>query len=654
MKKLCAMLLCITMLLSLVCVAQAATTLNFVDTFDDLAVGTISAKGVTDYAHAFGAAFYNEGASLAITEDGYKGNALTITENDTARFKIALLNETAAFAPTADAPVHVSFKLRVDNNIGEFSIDSGYDSLCCIMKSDNDYFFSPNNKSGNMTCVPGEWYDIQVKFSPNRADIRITDKNGTSVTGYRANNANYLVINSSRAKGQPTVAGQQISIDEISIIQGDGTDALNFVSSNYGVVPKADVTSIPVVDVDFDDYEASSGKSFNDYLVDTGDFAAPCMLPGNFTLTMDDDCNGGKSPRISGEIKNTSFFTNAANFDSGKAYASMKVRINVDTGANQGYFGFGKYASAANDMSYELFIRSGYFYTWNYWGRENSYKYTPDVWYTIVVEYETVNSTKCANLYIYDDKNALVYSATPTGAAANRAVDAAHMTFCFDGTANMNIDDIKVIKAESDGEIDSQAFIAKEILGVSASDPESVVHSTTPVIKASFDQIVADGSTAKFTAAGKDDIEATIKYTGSPLVEITPVTPLDYDTNYTLDLTGIKGLNGQGLAAGSATTLSVKTPVYSMGTMTYGAEYAGTTATVTVNFTNSNLTKLDAAVIGVLTKDNKLEYCSVQTLKEASLGSNTLTFTNLPEDRSGMEFKLYVWDNFASLKPLFK
>ena len=248
MKK-CISFLLITMivLLANVTLVSADTSvLNFLDTFDELDVGTISATGVTSYAHAFGAAFYNEGAFLEITEDGYKGNALTITENDTSRFKIALLNETAAFAPTADAPVHISFKLRVDNNIGEFSIDSGYDTLCCTMKSDNDYFFSPNNKSGNMTCVPGEWYDIQVKFSPNRADIRITDKNGTSVTGYRANNANYLVINSSRANNQPTVAGQQISIDEIRILQGEEISTEPEVKTSEGLTqPTKGVSRMP-------------------------------------------------------------------------------------------------------------------------------------------------------------------------------------------------------------------------------------------------------------------------------------------------------------------------------------------------------------------------------------------------------------------------
>lgn len=223
MKKYIAFFLIAAVMLlgSAVVVLADTPVLSSLDSFDTLNTGTVSAADVTTYAKAFGSWFYPEGSSLEIIEDGYSGKALKITENDATKFQIALLNDTAVFAPTADAPVYVSFKLKVDGNTGDFLINSGYDSLCYIMTSGSDYIFMPTNKSGNLTCTPGEWYDIQVKFSPNRADIRITDKYGTSVTGYRANNANYLYMYSCRGNGWASVAGQQIIFDEIRISQGE-------------------------------------------------------------------------------------------------------------------------------------------------------------------------------------------------------------------------------------------------------------------------------------------------------------------------------------------------------------------------------------------------------------------------------------------------
>ena len=226
MKK-CISFLLITVIMLLsgaVLVSADTPVLNSLDSFDTLTTGRITAAEVTNYANAFGSSFYPEGSSLEITEDGFNGGkALTITENDTTKFQIALHNDTTAFAPTADAPVYVSFKVKIKDNVdntAKYLINSGYDALCYIMLRNDSYVFFPNSGSGNLTCVPNEWYDIQVKFTPGRADIRITDKNGTSVTGYRANNAGYLYMYSSSGGSAASVAGQSIAFDEIRISQG--------------------------------------------------------------------------------------------------------------------------------------------------------------------------------------------------------------------------------------------------------------------------------------------------------------------------------------------------------------------------------------------------------------------------------------------------
>ncbi len=229
---------------------SADTVLDSLDSFETLTPGVVSAADVTNHAKAFGSWFYPEGSTLEITEDGYNGgNAFTITENDTVKFQFALFNDTTPFVATADSPVYVSFKVMIKENIDNtaiFQINSGYDSLCNIMPSGSDYVFSPTNKNANLICNPGEWYDVLVKFSPNRADITITDKNGTSVTGYRANNAGFLYMYSSGGSSSPSKPGQSIAFDEIRILQGADASSEPTVKTAKGIFdPDEKVSQVP-------------------------------------------------------------------------------------------------------------------------------------------------------------------------------------------------------------------------------------------------------------------------------------------------------------------------------------------------------------------------------------------------------------------------
>lgn len=273
MKKYIVFLLIVMITLSNAVFVSADTVLDSMDTFDDLSLGTVSQADLTNYAKSLGGKFYPEGASMEITDDGFNGgNAFTITENDTKKFQIAILNDTEVFAPTENAPVYVSFKIKVKDNLDNtaiFQINYGFDSLCNIMASGSNYVFAPTNKSGNLICIPDEWYDVQIKLTTSRAEIKITDANGTSVTGYRANNAGFLYIYSSAGATAPSIAGQSIAFDEIRILQGEEISTEPKVYTPDGdLQPTENVSRIPEFDFC---YEPLMKVSANDMIVTVAD-----------------------------------------------------------------------------------------------------------------------------------------------------------------------------------------------------------------------------------------------------------------------------------------------------------------------------------------------------------------------------------------------
>lgn len=639
MKKLCSLFLSILMIVSGICVAEATTSLNAALTFDEMTTGAITP------AQLSGAIFRapeGKSTALEITEDGYKGKALKITS--AADNQVV---QTQSFEATEDEPVYISFKLQILNkgtSTTTFPIDFGWDSLVNIQPNGGRDVLWTIGSNQKIPYELGKWYDFRIKFTPGRADVQIEDENGNIAAGYRVAANKYL-----RFKAQNGVC---VAMDEVQVIKGDGSDSLSFVSSDYGATP---FNKTVVAHEKFDDPSITNLRNYmitnNPNFVSSGFYE-----PEYLAHTMESDCNGGYCPEITIVDGRAPFFNTAtASYDTGKAFVSTKIKIVNDTDANGtkynlGNFGFGV-ANSSDPTSDDLMIRNGVFETWHYWGRQ-TYTYTPDVWYTIVFEFEKVSGVNQASVHIYDDRgNKVLYSApVPNQSPKGALTDSARMSYrAMKEPATYQIDDIMVLQTDAE---DSNAFIACEILGEKSG---ADIFTTTPVIKASFDQVVAAGSTAKFTATGKEDIAATVKYTGSPLVEISPVSPLDYDTEYRLNLAGVKGINGQGLATSSLTNLSLKTPVYTVGGLTVGTpSFTGTDMEVDVTFANEEYKELNAYVIAALYTGNKLEWVEIQKVTGAELGENTFTFKNVPEGAESMELRVFAWDNFTQLRPLYR
>ena len=652
MKKLCAMFLCITMLLSLVCVAQAATSLNLADTFDDLAVGNITAADIAAYSNAFDNCNYfrPKDAQISITADGYKGNAVTFVENggEACLIDIRNGNANASFAPTAAEPVYLSFKMKIVNSINNTErfhiVTSNNSTLMLVQNNGGNYlWWNQANETGTrFKCVEGEWVDVQVKMTTGKTEIKVSDMHGNVNTSYRDETSAFIrITNASK------IEGSSFALDEIRIIQGDGTDALNITASSYGSSPS---TKTVVANETFEGW--TSGK-LETYMATSGNWASKYIYDGERSTITREECDGNISPAIKtlGSYKPNGA-SKSTTFETGVAYTAFDFKITNDLRATDTSAGTSIAQLGVNDYNEYLWVHNGNFRLRPPFTDGKAVAYTRDVWYTIVTTFENKGTTNHLTIKIYDkDGNVVLSDEADTTAITFAAV-------WFEGygitDAEFCIDNVKVIHEESTVSNIINGSVMTEILGGKSKENLS---TTTPAVKVSFDGIVADGSTAKFVSADKE-IAATVKFTGSSLVEIAPVTPLDYDTSYTLDLSGIKGLNNQGLATGSTTALSLKTPVYSVGTMAVGTPaYNGTQVTVPVTFTNENVEELNATVIAALfsgENSDKLVWAQTKNIVAGKMGENEFTFTNLPENVGNMELKVFAWDNFDSLKPLYK
>ncbi len=650
MKKLCAMFLCITMLLSLVCVAQAATSINQVDTFDDLSVGTISAADIAAYSNAFDNCNYfrPNGAAISITNDGYMGNAVTFVEDGGSGFLIDIRDgkKNANFAPTADEPVYLNFKMKIVDSIDEtqaFQIQtSAGSSLMYIQKNGDTYMWWHAGDTVRFKCIEGEWVDVQVKMTVGKTEIKVSDMHGHINTASRNETSQYI-----RIKNVNMLENASIALDEIRIIQGDGTDALNITASSYGSSPS---TKTVVANETFEGW--TNGK-LEAYMGTSGNWASRYIYDGERSTITREECDGNISPAIKtlGSYKPNGA-SKSTTFETGVAYTAFDFKITNDLRATDTSAGTSIAQLGVNDYNEYLWVHNGTFRLRPPFTDGKAVAYTRDVWYTIVTTFENKGTTNHLTIKIYDKDGNVVLS----DEADTTAITFAAVWFEGYGVADteFSIDNVKVIHEESTVSNIINGSVMTEILGGKSKENLS---TTTPAVKVSFDGIVADGSTAKFVSADKE-ISATVKFTGSSLVEIAPVTPLDYDTSYTLDLSGIKGLNNQGLATGSTTALSLKTPVYSVGTMAVGTPaYNGTQVTVPVTFTNENVDELNAMVIAALfsgENSDKLVWAQTKNIVAGKMGENEFTFTNLPENADTMELKVFAWDNFDSLKPLYK
>lgn len=659
MRKVCALFLCIAMLFTSIIISEAAVTgtpyNNFVD-FDGLTTGTITADSVKSQLSKL---FYSWEAKLGgndfeIVEDGYRGKALKITSKGSGD-KLKMVSVT--IPTTAGESAYMSFKFKIDetpNVYTYYNFKLNGESVIKVQNTADDFgnvrIYLTNGYS--IACEVGKWYGVQLKLSRtdggnSRCDALVTAPTGDTTTGYVTDGTGtkYLYVWDDSHN-----AGQSIVFDEMRMTYGQENAAPALLESSLGLTP---YEKTAIGDANFDEY-----THVRNYMLSKTDvFGTPNGFYDTdyFTSKQVDDCNGGKAPEISVIAARKPFFNTVdTDFSTGKTFVSFKVRMAKNTGS---YFriGLGQ-ATSSGDGGYELAVQNGNFEFWNYWGRGSGIPYIPNVWYTIVVEFETKDGTKQASCYIYDDQGSVIaYRPADTSEALSRATEITGRVslWCFSNAAGSEatfaLDDFRILRATSAEGLNSSEIISKEILG--KTPVKGLAETTTPVIMAKFDQIISEDSTVKFVS-GSDEIEGEIIYKGTDAVEIVPVSSLEYGTYYRMDLSGIKGIGG---TAGAVKALSIETVPYSMGTFTYSEpDYDGTTATVEVDFVKPGINKVYAQVIGALYSGDELVWSSVKSLSDAPKDNNIITFTNLPKDTTDMEFKLFAWDNFSSLKPLFK
>lgn len=663
-----------TMILSsVVFVAQAdEEPVVSIDTWDNFETGEITESTLRTETNVFkktsgSNAIWYQGATVTIAEDGYKGKCLTVVNNAVASADKGLQIQTNDY-PSSDNDVDLYFKFRVNDSKNESFLQFLVgNTQIALLHKDGRFWNMDNDKSYHRTLyyTAGEWYDVHVKIAGTLVTTTISDKNGGSVVSEKT----FAGVKAFIIKPSTLIHESSYSIDEVTAIYGGQKENISFVSANYGekYVPVAPVEKTVEMLETFDDSTIANLNYYinNSKIGDSKNFVDNGFWTSYTGLSMESDCKGGYAPEltvISG--RRPWFNTKTVEYGNNKAFASMRFKVvndNNDT-APIADLGFGTADSSSNKGGAELKIQNGTFETFNYFGNK-TYKYIDDIWYTIVFEFEKVENQDQVTLHIYNNQGeevlhcdpvlnqALSFGCTLTGVAKF----AFKVKALENGTHTLgtySFDDISIVTTSEES---SEDFIVEEIMGLKSANTPGTVYTTTPVVKANFDQVVAEGSTAKFTAEGKEDVETVITGTGTPLVEIIPVTPLDYGTSYVLDLSNIKGLNEQAFATASAGTYMMNVAPYSVGTMAVGTPaFADGKMTVNVTFTNAQVGQLNTNLIAALyDANNKLVWAQKKNVAEAKMGQNVFTFSNLPENASELELRVFAWDNFTTLKPLY-
>jgi len=660
-----------TMILSsVVFVAQASEPVTVIDTWDDLETGEITESTLRTVTNVFkkssgSNALWYQGATVTIAEDGYKGKCLTVVNNAVASTDKGLQIQTDDYDSSVN-DVDLYFKFRINDNKNtsflRFLVGS---TEIALVHSDGRFWNRDNDGSYHRTLyyTTGVWYDVHIKMAGTLVTTTMSDKDGNSVVSQRtiSGATKALII-----RENTVVDGASYSIDEVTAIYGGQKGNISFVSANYGFAYNAPTTTVEM----YEGFNDSTIANLNYYIRNSKYNSVDNFVDNGFWtsytgLSMESDCKGGYAPEltvISG--KRPWFNTKTVEYGNNKAFASMRFKVvndNNDT-APIADLGFGTADSSSNKGGAELKIQNGTFETFNYFGNK-TYKYIDDIWYTIVFEFEKVENQDQVTLHIYNNQGeevlhcdpvldqALSFGCTLTGVAKF----AFKVKALENGTHTIgtySFDDISIVTTNAEF---SEDFIVEEIMGLNSTNTPGAVYTTTPVVKANFDQVVAEGSTAKFTAEGKEDVETVITGTGTPLVEIIPVKPLDYGTSYVLDLSNIKGLNQQAFSTASAGTYMMNVAPYSVGTMEVGTPaFADGKMTVNVTFTNAEVGQLNTNLIAALyDANNKLVWAQKKNVAEAKMGQNVFTFSNLPENASELELRVFAWDNFTTLKPLY-
>ncbi len=520
----------------------------------------------------------------------------------------------------------------------------------------------------NFTFTPNMWYNFVFEFEnvdgTNQATLHVYDDQYNKVLGSApvpgtkpTNGAGAGVISNALVSVYQYNGVSTWAIDDVKIVKTAEENSEAFILNEFG---KRYFKNEVVATEAFNDANITNLHS---YANSSAALSSPALWDSYVTHTMVDDCNGGYAPQLTSiSGKQACVSTEPVEIGDDKTFVSMRFKV-VDQGT--GIIGMTlNPATPGGSNGYDILIRNGRIDTWNYWGRIENYTFVPDMWYNFIFEFENVDGTNQATLHVYDDEynkvlgSAPVSGKTPNNGAGSGVISNALVSlYQYTGVSTWSMDDVKIIKTTEE---DTEAFIKSEIFGKKLDLPaapqvDNTVYTTKPVIKVGFDQIVGEASVVAFKSEGKSDVAGVVRYAGSTMVDIYPATPLEYDTEYVLDISGVKGLAGQGLASASSQGISFHTAPYSMGTMTAGEEtIADGKLTVPVTFTNEDVEELNVTLIAALFNGDKLVWTQTKNVEAAKMGENTFTFTKLPENAENLEFRVFAWDNFVALNPLYK
>ncbi len=552
---------------------------------------------------------------------------------------------------------------------------NGHDVLIRNGRFDTMSYWGSKN---DFSFIPDIWYNFVFEFEnvdgTNQATLHVYDDKYEKVLGSApvsgtkpTNGAGEGVISNALVSVYQHSGVSTWAIDDIKIVKTTEKNTEAFLCNEFGIDY---VDKEVIMEEDFNDSTITNLHSYmgatngNGKFIDVGYWNDSYV----YNLQMVDDSKGGYAPQFDvGAGKSPWLNTVGADFtDTGKAFASMRFKVVDDkASANGGVgvpiakLGFGT-ADSSDALGYELLVRGGKFETWQYWGRQ-FVPYEVGKWYTIVYEFQYADGEKTVYLHVYDDQGNEILTGDPaykTGNLLDPIGNAKLEMTLYRPTAGLEakvaFDDFMVIKTNEE---DTKAFIKSEILGIVPEEVivDNTVYTTTPVITLGFDALVGDNSVVTFKSAGKNDVAGIVRYTGSSLVEVFPAKALYDDTEYVLDLSGIKGINGQGMDANSAYEISFRTAPHSVGSMTIGeAAIADGKLTLPVTFVNEGAKELNTTFIVALFDGDKLVWSRARNIVGGNMGANVFTFNALPEGADAMELKVFAWGNVGGMQPLYK
>lgn len=233
MKKIFALVLCMTMLLSTFVFVAEAESSCLIEDFESMALGNIgNAVSFRTSNEMFNDTFfYDSGATIEVVEDGYKGKGLKVTEDGGSPFQLGVLPVT----PTEGNPVYFTFKMKIlddVNGTANMPIMLGYDNFIYIQQNSGRGVLWPMNDSDKELGAPrmpyqiDKWYTFNITFTTDCAYAEISDDDGNMTKGYNKNSKNKYFVFKSAPNNQQSVAGASIMIDEMYMYTIDRDEAV--------------------------------------------------------------------------------------------------------------------------------------------------------------------------------------------------------------------------------------------------------------------------------------------------------------------------------------------------------------------------------------------------------------------------------------------